>query len=132
MAKKKRELQALVGLTFLGLAVLALFGWAIWLFFKSYISPDWTRMLAIVGLVSLPVVGWVCYNLGLTEARGKLGGIDAGIDKVVRAASAAIDLRATSAKVMREASRPPEVALPQIPTTIITRGRLTDGEVVEI
>lgn len=131
MAKKKRELQAMVGLMFLGLAVLALFGWAIWLFFKSYISPDWTRLLAIAGLVSSPLVGWACYNLGLTEARGKLGGIDAGIERVTKAAAAAIDLRATSAKVMREVAKPPGLIL-QPP--VYTYRQLNDGggEVVEL
>jgi len=132
MAKKKRELQALVGIAFLSLAVLALFGWAIWLFFETYISPTWTRAIAILALVSLPVVGWACYNLGLTEVKGKLKGIDQGIDKVVKAASAAIDLRASGARSMREATRPPGVALPQVGPVIVRR-QLSDGnDVVEL
>jgi len=130
---KKREVQALFGLIILALAALVLLAWAAWLFFETYISPDWTRIIALVGLVALPITGWLCYSLGLTEAKGKLVGIDLGINKVVRAASETINLRSTAARAMRDASRP-EVRLPQIPPMIITRRQLSDGngEVVEL
>lgn len=128
---KRQNFQVSFSMIAMALVGLVLVGWAVWVFFRACISPDWTRLIAICGLVSLPVVGWACYNLGLTESRGKLKGIDAGIERVTKAATAAIDLRATSARVMKEASRPPGVTL-QPP--VYTYRQLSDGngEIVEL
>lgn len=128
-----KKMQSSAGMIIFGLAILVLAAWLVWQFFETYISPTWTRVIAIVSMASLPVVGWACYNLGLTEAKGKLKGIDAGIERVTRAATAAIDLRAMGARAMRETTTPPGVVtLPNIPPVIITR-QLADGnDVVEL
>ena len=77
-----------------------------------------------------PVVGWGCWELGQTESKGKLHGIDAGIDRVTRAAATAIDLRATSARKMKQAQQAPAVVLPPLPT-IVERPQIESSEIVE-
>jgi len=129
---KGKSLQASFAMIALGLFALILLGWAVWAFFRAYISPDWTRMIAIAGLVFLPVVGWACYNMGLTESKGKLKGIDAGIERVTKAAATAIDLRATGTRAIREASKPPGITLPQPPVFTYRQIGDGDGEVVEL
>ena len=124
--------------TVLALLALALvvagLAWAVWTLAETYVSPTAARAWALAATILLPVVGRACYHLGQTEARGKLSGIDAGIDRVTRAAATAIDLRATSASKMRQVTRPdPQVVLLPNPEPVITvRPQITDGEVVDL
>ena len=96
----------------------------------EFASETWARVLAFAALVALPVIGFCCYQLGLTEAKGRLRGIDQGIDRVTGAAAKAIDLRASSATLMRQAANPEllPVDLPQVEPVITVR-RLGSGEV---
>lgn len=115
------------------LVAVALGSWAIWAFFTAYISPVWTRVWAIAFTVAVPVVGRLCYTLGLTESRGKLVGIDQGIDKVYGAATRAIDLRSMAARSMphtKWSSEPPMIALPEPP--MIVRSQIERGEVIDL
>lgn len=96
----------------------------------DFASEVWLRILTFAALVSLPIIGFSCYQLGLTEAKGRLRGIDQGIDRVTGAAAKAIDLRASAARTMRQAVRPEPLAvdLPQV-GPIITVRQLESGEV---
>jgi len=141
MSKKRKitkstmgNLESLVVLAVGGLALLIVGIFALWRFFCVFVSPDWTRAIALLAMALIPVTGRAFYLLGLTESRGKLRGIDAGINRVTKAAATAIDLRATSARAMRQAVRPdpPVVMLPQVQTIIRAKPQLNSGEVVEL
>jgi len=109
-----------------GIAFMVVMGLVSWVF----ATEAWVRVLAFVALVSLPIIGFCCYQLGLTEAKGRLRGIDQGVDRVTSAAAKAIDLRASSATLMRQAARPDPLAvdLPQVGPSITVR-QLESGEV---
>jgi hypothetical protein len=96
----------------------------------EFAPETWVRWLAFLALVSLPVIGFCFYQLGLTEARGRLRGIDQGVDRVSGMAATVVDLRASSATLMRQAARPEPLAvdLPQVGPSITVR-RLESGEV---
>jgi hypothetical protein len=96
----------------------------------EFASEEWVRVLAFFALIALPVVGFCCYQLGLTEAKGRLRGIDQGVDRVSGMAATVVDLRASSATLMRQAARPDPltVDLPQVGPSITVR-RLESGEV---
>jgi hypothetical protein len=133
---KRRGLSSKIGscllLLLVALALMAGAVWGIWELVSTYVPPGWTRAWALIATVLLPMAFGIGYNLGLTESRGKLRGIDAGIERVTRAAAAAIDLRATSARKMRQAQREPPVVLPPLPgPTIIERPQIESGEIVE-
>lgn len=123
--------KAKTALTFLALAIiLPVAGlWGIWSLFESYISPEWTRAIAIFAIVLLPVVIWASYHVGLTESKGKLRGIDQGVERVMRTAAEAIDLRATSARVMRQAAQPEPPPVVVLPEPVFTVRQLMHGEV---
>jgi hypothetical protein len=132
MTKKTKiasNVGAILGLAVVGLLVLAALAAGVWHVVESYVSPTAARVWAIVATLLLPVVGRVCYQLGLTESKGKLAGIDAGVSRVTKAAAVAIDLRATSARQMRQATRPdpPVVMLPE--PIIEVRPQIESGEV---
>ena len=116
MTKKRRfSTKVCVGLILVLLWLLGLAIWGVWQLVSIYVSPTWTRIWALIATALIPVAGWACFNLGLTENRGRLAGIDAGIDRVVKSAAAAIDLRATSTRKMRQAQQDPPVLLPPLP-----------------
>lgn len=128
MANKRTSYSALLIAAFVALVLVAGGAWAVWTFFEAYITPDWTRGIAILTVALLPVIGWASYKLGLTESRGKLRGIDQGVSRVMGAASAVADLRPTLAQRMRQATQPepPVVVLPE---PVITMRQLGGGEV---
>jgi hypothetical protein len=134
MTRKRKGIERLWSCLVLVLVILglvALIAWAIWELVSTYVSPTVARVWALIVTVLLPMVFGIGYNLGLTESRGKLRGIDAGVDRVVKAAAAAIDLRATSARKMRQAQAEPPVVLPPLPApTIVERPQIDSGEVV--
>lgn len=73
----------------------------------SQVEEEGLRIWALVATLLLPVAGWTGYRLGHTEARGRMQGIDDGLDKVVSAAARAIDLKVTNIHRTKEAVREP-------------------------
>lgn len=130
--KRNNRIGFYVAGAMVALALVVLAGWGIWEL-VSLVPPDWARVWAIAATLFLPIVGWGCWELGQTESKGKLHGIDAGIERVTRAASTAIDLRATSVRKMRQAQTDSPVVLPPLPETIIVeQSQLQSGEVVDL
>lgn len=129
MAKKRSGISRLWSCTTLALLLLAVIagvGWAIWSLTTIYVSPTAARAWALVATVLLPVTLVTGYTWGQTESRGRLRGIDQGIERVVKAAATAIDLRATSVRATRQAGQPePPIVLP--PLDYIERQQLASN-----
>ena len=136
MAKKRSGISRLWSCTTLALLLLAVIagvGWAIWSLTTIYVSPTAARAWALVATVLLPVTLVTGYTWGQTESRGRLRGIDQGIERVVKAAATAIDLRATSVRATRQATQPdpPPVTLP--PPDYMERRQLTaSNEIIDL
>ena len=133
MKAKVENLKAM--LVFLGIlaAVVAGITWGVWELMRAFISPTMARAWALMATVLLPLVGWGCYQIGLTESRGKLRGIDAGIGRVTEAAAQAIDLRATMAwKVPASKQEAMTVPLPELDDIFMVRPQLKSGDVIDL
>lgn len=109
--------------------------WGTWQLVSTYISPDLARAWALVATVMLPVVAIASYRLGHIESRGVLTGIDTGVNRVTRAAAAAIDLRSATVSAIKRSSSEPSpayaVELPQIQPAITLR-QLPPGDIVDL
>ena len=98
------------------------------------VNPDGARAWALAVTVVLPGVFWAGWRMGHTEAKGRLRGIDDGLDKIVKAADLAINARATHIVKTKEAKgdRPPVVVLPTPESVFTMRRQLPAGDVVEL
>jgi len=101
-----RQFRAFIILIVGAMIVLAVLGLLAWKLMEN-VEPDTARAWALVATVLLPAAAWLGYRLGHTEARGRLKGIDDGLDKVVSAAYKAIDLRVQNITRTKEATREP-------------------------
>lgn len=137
VAKKKSEVTQLwlyAILALLLLLVMAGASWAAWELASTCVSPTAARAWALLATALLPVAARAGYALGQSESRGKLVGIDAGIERVTKAAATAIDLRATSARAMRQARQPPVMQAPTIlpPLEYVERPQLPGGDAIDL
>ena len=104
------------------------------------VAPDAARAWALIATVVLPGVFWAGWRMGHTEAKGRLQGIDDGLDKIVKAADLAINARATHIVKTKEAKRdqlpvvilPNPAQLPPVDSTFTMRQQLSAGEVIEL
>lgn len=110
--------------------------WGVWHLVATYISPTMARLWALVATALLPVIGVASYRLGQNESRGVMYGIDAGIERVGKAAAQAIDMRASQARVIREVRQATPAAytveLPRPEPAITVRPQLQSGEPVDL
>jgi hypothetical protein len=115
---------------FLGL-VAGAFALVVWLCWSAMrqVSADTARAWALIATVLVPVVGYVAWRLGQTEARSRLAGIDQAVNKVMDVARRTADVRVRTVSQMRQAATkpaPPPVPEPQLPAlpqpTVIHRG----------
>jgi hypothetical protein len=100
----------------------------------SHVEADAARAWALVATLLLPLGIWIGYRLGHTEAKGRLRGIDDGLDRVVHAASKAIDLRVTNITRTKtvQTDTPNVVVLPPPESAFTMRPQLPSGDVVEL
>jgi len=133
--KIKRRLESLALTLFLGAVLLAIAagaGWGIWEL-MCLVPPTWARLWAIVATILIPVVGVTCWRAGNIENKGRLAGIDDGLDRVTRAATMAVDMRQAQVRVTRQVrQQQPEssVILPQPRWPELPVGN--PGEIVEL
>jgi hypothetical protein len=115
---------------FLGSAAGA-FALVVWLSWSAMrrVPADTARAWALIATVLVPVVGYVSWRLGQTEARSRLAGIDQAVNKVMDVARRTADVRVRTVSQMRQATTkaaPPPVPEPQLPAlpqpTVIHRG----------
>lgn len=128
--KRKLNFGSCLTVLLLTFAICFLLGWGLWTLAEKFVSPGLTRFWALLATVLIPLVAGSFYWLGQIEARGKVAGLDLGIEKVTRAASSTVDLRATATSRMREAVRsepPPPIMLPDF-----NMREIIDGDVVEL
>lgn len=93
------------------------------------------RAWAVIATVLLPVCLWLGWWFGHTEARGRLAGIDQAVDKVMGAASKAVDLRVVSVRKTREVlatDQAPVVILPDPGSDFHMRPQLPSGDTVDL
>ena len=110
MKKKK------VAVVILIVVIIGLLCWLIWQGMLQ-VSPNAARLWALLATVALPGVAWAGWWFGHTEARGRLAGIDQGVDKLMGALSQAAGLRVGTARAMRRPAmytQPPMVVLPEV------------------
>jgi len=105
--------------------------WIAWTLAETYVSPALTRFWALSATALILIVAWASYNLGQLEAKGKLDGLDLGVERVTKAAATAIDLRAQAAREIRQPRAEPSVTLLPDPGPALTfRQQIVDGETV--
>jgi len=116
-----------------GLGLLFLAGWGIWEL-ALLVPSNPARVVALVALALLPVVAWIGWYFGHTEARGRLAGIDQAVDKVMGAATKTAGLRVGTVRAMRQATKPePPVATVVLPDVeIIPRQLARGGQVINL
>lgn len=114
----KREAKIFLIIGAVGLViVLAAVGGVVYALVKaSVVTLRWWAGLATLAAVIFPVLAW---RLGTREARARLEGIDAGIDRVAKAAAATVSVAERTAQVrvgvaqaMRQ--RPAQPAVQQV------------------
>ena len=113
------------------LVILGFAGWGLWTLAEEFVSPGLTRAWAFVATALIPPVAGAAYWLGQAEARGKIAGVDLGVERVTRAAGTTVDLRTSATRQYREAAKPepPPVVLPDPQFSV---RQIVDGEVVEL
>ena len=127
-------MRGFLGFVFLVLLGLVLAGLAlsgVWRLMQG-VSPEAARLWALVATLALPAVGWACYRLGRTEARGAIAGLKMGVSEVHSAAARAIDLRVQNITKSREAVNPPAVVVLPDPGAGFQMRQLSDGERVDL
>ncbi len=117
-----------VGFLAVAAGILALAVWLCWLAMLQ-VPANVARVWALAATLLIPAAGFGAWKLGRIEARSRLAGIDQGVDKVMRAAHQAADVRVGTVRSMREATSkpqqpvPPAPELPALPQpTVIHRG----------
>lgn len=114
----KREAQIFLTVGAVGLVIiLAAIGGVVYaLISASVVTLRWWAGLATLAAIILPVLAW---RLGTREARARLEGIDAGIDRVAKAAAQTVNVaqqtaavRVGVAQAMRQ--RPVQPAVQQV------------------
>ncbi|MBU0490451.1 MAG: hypothetical protein KKA73_21530 [Chloroflexi bacterium] len=108
------------GLTLAGVGLLA--------FIIANTSPIDARMWAFLATLGMPLGGLAGYWLGRVEARGRVAGIDQGIERVSRAANDTATLRVNVAHAMRAPAQSPATII-ELPTEPVFRDvpRLPSG-----
>lgn len=118
----------------LGLAILAGVGWGAWRAMQ-HVKPNQARLWAMLATVALPVVTWIGWYFGHTEARGRLEGIDQAFDTVMGGAAqiAGLGLRTQRARDARPEPKPEPWSIELPSVEIMERRQLTSGdEVIEL
>lgn len=119
----KQEAKILLAIGAVGLAAtLAVIGGVVYALIRASITTlRWWAGLATLAAVIFPILAW---RLGTREARARLEGIDAGIDRVAKAAAATVSVAERTAQVrvgvaqaMRQRPQPAvqQVFLPGLP-----------------
>jgi hypothetical protein len=113
-----RKLEILVFTALVILVVIILLGWGAWHLVSTYVSVDVARVWALAATILLPVALVTGRSLGFTESRGRLDGIDKGMERLTKAA-----------EVMRPIVRQPRYSQPPMwrPQETIIIPRLASG-----
>ena len=126
----KQRLGALLVVGVVGLAMLAGVIWLVWRG-MLLVPANTARLWALLATALLPAATWAGWYFGHTEARGRLAGIDAGIDRVMGAATKAAGLQVSAARAMRRpVPDPPVVVLPDV--EIVPRQLHSGGDIIEL
>lgn len=113
------------------IVVVALACWGVWQLASS-LDPTTLKVWTLLATAAVFPAVWFGYWLGATESRGKVAGLDLGVNRVIEAATRTADLRATAASAMRRAVSDGPQELVLLPEPPITVQRLAEGEVIDV
>jgi putative flippase GtrA len=127
----KHRLIAILVVTLVALAMAAGFIWLLWRG-MLLVPPNAARVWALVATALLPIVGRAGWWFGHSEARGRLAGIDQGVDRMMGALARAAGLQVSTARAIHRpvAQEPPVVVLPDV--EIVQRQLHRGEDVIEL
>jgi hypothetical protein len=109
------------------LVIVALTCLGVWKLTVTYVSPTLARAWALIATLVIPVAFAVGNHWGHAESKGRLKGIDQGIEKVVKAATVATRPQRQVQIVEQPRQR---LILPEPEPMIMIRSQIDDVEVL--